>query len=233
MMALLPSVPVRLASCLAALSIAATVTAGTITGRVQARAPEAPGASSGDSDGGYGSRRYKFLEKIDYEAMRNFVVSIDRVAHPATPEAPAHAVVTQRDGQFEPHVLPVVVGTEVEWANQDDIFHNVFSMSDACGFDLGLYKRGDGAKKVVFTLPGRVDVYCSIHTKMSCIVLVLPNPWFALSEANGRYTIHNVPAGTYRLKAWHERLPPQAREIVVPEQGEVRADFTLGLGQRP
>jgi hypothetical protein len=68
---------------------------------------------------------------------------------------------------------------------------------------------------------------------MSCIVLVLPNPWFALSENNGRYTIRNVPAGTYRLKAWHERLPPQTREIVVPADGEVRADFTLGLGQRP
>lgn len=219
---------------LAALALGnATAGAGTITGRVQARAPEAVAVSTGDSDGGYGSRRYKFLEKIDYEAMRNFVVSIDRVSQPAPSEAPARAVVTQRDGQFDPHVLPVVAGTEVEWANQDDIFHNVFSMSDACGFDLGLYKRGENPKKVLFTLPGRVNVYCSIHTKMSCIVLVLPNPWFALSENNGRYTIRNVPAGTYRLKAWHERLPPQTREIVVPADGEVRADFTLGLGQRP
>lgn len=212
--------------------LGSTAIAGTISGRVQARAPEGVAPAAGDSDGAYGSRRYKFLEKIDYDGLRNFVVSIDRVEAPAG-RRPMRAVVTQRDGQFEPHVLPIVVGTEVEWANEDDIFHNVFSMSDACGFDLGLYKRGEGAKKVVFTLPGRVDVFCSIHTKMSCIVLVLPNPWFALAAANGRYTLPDVPAGTYRLKAWHERLPAQIREVVVPEKGEVRVDFVLGLGQRP
>jgi len=161
------------------------------------------------------------------------VVSIDRVAQPASATAPPRAVVAQRDGQFLPHVLPVVVGTDVEWANFDDIFHNVFSISDACGFDLGLYKRGEAAKTVRFDVPGRVDVFCSIHTKMSCVVLVLPNPWFARSDDRGRYIIKDVPAGTYRLKAWHERLPAQIKEVVVPEVGEVRIDFTLGLGQKP
>jgi plastocyanin len=214
------------------LVITASVMAGTITGRVHARGP-AGVAASGESDDSYGSRRYKFLEKIDYEGLRNFVVSIDRVPMPANPESPPKAVLTQRDGQFDPPVLPVVVGTEVVWPNQDDIFHNVFSMSDACGFDLGLYKRGDEARKVIFPLPGRVDVYCSIHTKMSCIVLVLPNPWFALSERNGRYVIRNVPAGTYRLRAWHARLPPQFAEVVVPAEGEVHADFVLGVGLHP
>jgi len=211
---------------------AAGVSAGTLTGRVLARPPEAV-ASAGDSAGSYGSRRYKFLEQVDYEGMRDFVVSIENVTVPAKPDVPAIAVVTQRDGQFEPHVLPVVMGTEVEWANLDDIFHNVFSMSDACGFDLGLYKRGDGARKVRFNLPGRVDVFCSIHTKMNCVVLVLPNPWFARSENNGRYVIKDIPAGTYRVRAWHERLPAQIKEVVIPAEGEVRLDFTLGLGQRP
>jgi hypothetical protein len=88
-------------------------------------------------------------------------------------------------------------------------------------------------ERSIFPLPGRVDVYCSIHTKMSCIVLVLPNPWFALSERNGRYVIRNVPAGTYRLRAWHARLPPQFAEVVVPAEGEVHADFVLGVGLPP
>ncbi|MBP7143177.1 MAG: hypothetical protein KBA71_14810 [Opitutaceae bacterium] len=217
---------------IAALASEGTAAAGTITGRIHARGPDGA-ADGGGSDDSYGSRRYKFLERIDYEGMRNFVVSIERVLLPADPASPPRAVVTQRDGQFDPPVLPIVVGTEVEWPNQDDIFHNVFSMSDACGFDLGLYKRGEEAKKVVFPLPGRVDVYCSIHTKMSCIVLVLPNPWFALSERNGRYTIRNVPAGTYRLRAWHARLPPQFAEVVVPAEGEIHADFVLGVGRHP
>ena len=80
---------------------------------------------------------------------------------------------------------------------------------------------------------GRVDVFCAIHSQMHCIVLVLPNPYFAKADGNRRFVIKDVPAGTYKLKAWHERLPSQVKEVVVPAQGEVRVDFVLGLGQLP
>ena len=64
---------------------------------------------------------------------------------------------------------------------------------------------------------------------MHCIVLVLENPYFASTDVRNRYRIENVPAGTYKLKAWHERLPPQVKEITVPATGEVKVDFTLGI----
>src|SRR5580698_4314677 len=136
--------------------------------------------------------------------------------------------VSQKKAMFTPHVLPVLKGTTVEWPNNDDIYHNVFSYSDPCPFDLGLYKSPD-VGKVTFTNAGRVDVFCSIHSSMSCVVLVLENPYFASSNEKGDYVIPNVPAGTYKLKAWHERMPPQVREITVPESGDVKADFTLGI----
>jgi hypothetical protein len=68
---------------------------------------------------------------------------------------------------------------------------------------------------------------------MNCIVLVLENPHFAATDEKGRYSIPNVTAGTYRLKAWHERLPSQVKEIVVPESGDVKIDFTLGITNLP
>jgi hypothetical protein len=68
---------------------------------------------------------------------------------------------------------------------------------------------------------------------MHCIVLVLDNPYFAVTDAKGKYEIANVPAGTYRLKAWHERLPAQEKEIIVPSNGEVKVDFTLGITNLP
>jgi plastocyanin len=224
----------RALSLIASLLLAGAcpVAAGTIVGTIRAQGAD----ESANSDGGggaYTSRRFKFLEKVDYEAMRDFVVSIDRVSAPASPDAPPVTTITQRDGMFVPHVLPIVAGSIVEWPNADDIFHNVFSMSEICSFDLGLYKRGHDAKRVLFPLPGRVDVFCSIHTRMSCIVLVLPNPWFAVSDSRNRYEIRHVPAGTYRLRAWHERLPAQFKEVVVPEHGEVAIDFILGLGVLP
>jgi plastocyanin len=219
------------------LLLAALVTtaaqAGTISGTVRAQGANAP-AGAGDSGGSYDSRRYKFLERIDYATLRDFVVHIERVSAPApADQAAPRAVVTQRDGAFVPHVLPIVAGTIVDWPNTDDIFHNVFSMSDICAFDLGLYKRGDAARETRFDLPGRVDVYCSIHTRMSCVILVLPNPWFARTDDRNRYVIRDVPAGTYKVRAWHERMPPQVREVVVPDNGEVSLDFVLGLGQLP
>ncbi|MDX2187880.1 MAG: hypothetical protein SFV32_13175 [Opitutaceae bacterium] len=208
--------------------LGAMLIGGTVQGRVEAKAPEE--ASDGSAAGAYGSRRFKFLEKTDYAAIREFVVFIEHI--PTAPDRPkAKASIAQKDGAFVPRMLPVVMGTEVEFTNMDDIFHNVFSMSDACNFDLGLYKRGDGKRVVRFDLPGRVDVFCSIHAQMACVILVVPNHWVAKTDSGGRYTIPDVPAGRYRLKAWHERLPSKVQEIEVTESGLTVSNFVLGPGR--
>jgi plastocyanin len=207
----------------------AVATAGEIRGRVTAQGRELPGGAAG---GAYGSKKFKFLEKIDYSEMRDFVVHI---VGPASAGAPAEAltrrVVVQENAMFSPRVLPVAVGTTVEWPNEDDIFHNVFSFSDPKPFDLGLYR--EEIKKLTFDQPGRVDVFCSIHKEMHCIILVLENPWFAAADESGRYRIAEVPPGDYELRAWHERLPPQTRRITVPAHGIVEANFTLGVTGLP
>lgn len=209
--------------------------AGTITGLVRAQGKT--GASADLLCGKYDSRQFKFVERVNYAEMRDFIVYVDDpMAQPAaTPAKPVQVTtrrVLQKGAMFEPHVLPVTVGTTVEWPNQDEILHNVFSVSEPCNFDLDLYK-APVVKKVTFNKPGRVDVFCSIHTRMSCIVLVLENPYFASTNDKGVYTIPNVPAGAVRLRAWHERVPSQVREIVVPETGEVKVDFTLGISNLP
>jgi len=108
--------------------------------------------------------------------------------------------VAQKKAQFIPHVLPVLVGTTVAWPNNDDIYHNVFSYSETRQFDLDLYK-APTIKEVTFDKPGRVDVFCSIHSTMNCVVLVLENPYYTATDPKGAYTIGNVPAGTYSLIA--------------------------------
>jgi len=211
--------------------------AGTITGTVQAEGK--PGTDNTTAGGGaYASRKFKFVERVNYAEMQDFVVSIEGPvgAKPVAPEMPAmvesHHVV-QQGAVFSPHVLPIVVGTTVEWPNNDDIYHNVFSMSESKPFDLGLYKHGEPGKRVTFDKPGRVDVFCSIHANMHCIILVLENPYFAATDGSGHYTITNVPPGTYKLKAWHERLPVQTQEITVPQDGAVKADFVLSITNLP
>ena len=225
--AMRPSLPVILLCLFAGVN----APAGTITGLVSARgAPEVTEAGGG---GSYQSRRYKFAEKVDYDRLTDFVIYVDEpLAKMAPASAIPVAITTQRNAMFDPHVLPIMVGTKVNWPNEDEIYHNVFSMSDAKEFDLGLYHQ-EKVPILTFDKVGRVDVFCAIHSQMHCIIMVLPNPYFAKADARQRFVIKDVPAGTYKLKAWHERLPSQTKEVVVPATGEVRIDFVLGLGELP
>lgn len=223
----------RLRLLAAGVACGLTCHAGTIVGTVRAIPPQG-GADQAAGGGAYGGRRYKYVEKIDYDKLRDFVIYIDQEMKAFVPGAIRDQVVktTQKDANFEPHVLPVVVGGAVRWPNEDDIFHNVFSMSDAKEFDLGYYKK-EKVPELRFDRVGRVDVFCAIHPKMHCIILVVPNPFFATADEKGRFVIKNVPAGTYKVRAWHERIPSQTKEIVVPENGEVKIDFTPGFGELP
>ena len=215
----------------------ATSLAGTIVGNVRAEG-KAGVDNRGSESGSYASRKYKFVPRVNYAAMQDFVVYIE--GHVGSKDAASTNVlqvstrrVAQQGAMFSPHVLPVMVGTTVEWPNYDDIYHNVFSMSDAKQFDLGLYKGDPPGKRVTFDKPGRVDVFCSIHENMHCIILVLETPYFASTDENGDYKIRDVPPGTYKVKAWHERLPAAERQIIVPTNGEVKVNFVLGIKNLP
>ena len=204
--------------------------AGDITGNVKSVGKEQ--ADEDVKDGKYDSRKYKFIERMNYGSLTDYIVYIDqKIPGTRPPEKPVQVVI-QKNATFTPHVLPIMVGTTVEWPNHDDIYHNVFSMSEVKPFDLGLYKNGE-VKRVLFDKPGRVDVFCSIHTKMNCIILVLENPYFATTDSKGNYRISGVPPGTYTLKAWHERLPAQSSQITVPSTGDVVVNFVLGINGLP
>jgi hypothetical protein len=223
----------RACSVLGYLALLTALHAGTITGTVRAHGvgEATSGGAAGDA---YGSRRYSHVDRLNYEQLSDFVVYIDQpfpgvtFTPPVTP-----AAVRQKDAMFVPHVLPVLIGTTVEWPNLDDIYHNVFCMAETKPFDLGLYNSDQPAKHVVFDKPGQADVFCAIHTKMHCIVLVLTNPYFATADAKGRFTIRDVPAGTYQVRAWQERVPAQVQTVTVPAEGVVTVDFTLGMGNLP
>jgi len=220
-----------LLTCIGFLALQA-VHAGSISGIVRARGKDGAGDATGG--GNYESKSLKFAQRVDYDVMRDFVVYIKGPVAGAPAPVKVEQVV-QKNATFIPRVLPVMVGTVVEWPNEDNIFHNVFSKSDANRFDLDLYKKGDPAKKSPpFDKPGEVDVFCSIHARMSCIILVLENPYFAKTDGRGRYTITNVPPGHYTLVAWQERLPNDTKEIIVPETGNLSGvDFTLGIKNLP
>ena len=139
---------------------------------------------------------------------------------------PAGATVTMKSKAFVPRVTVVSVGGKVEFPNQDSIFHNVFSVSGENRFDLELYKKPKSGFKV-FEQPGVVRIYCNIHPQMSGFVLVRDNPFWARVSADGSFSIPDVPAGTWVLKAWHERSGESAQTVHVTETGALQASFSL------
>jgi plastocyanin len=150
------------------------------------------------------------------------------------PSAPAphtaHAVMEQRDQRFVPHVLAVAVGTTVDFPNHDPILHNVFSNSPAKKFDLGMYDQGV-TRSVTFDTPGVVRIGCNVHPKMEAFVVVNPNPYVAVTDAHGEYTIRDVPPGNYQVRVWHESLGERRVPVRVLD-GEVQAlDLSLGRGR--
>lgn len=156
------------------------------------------------------------------------VVFLDELERPAPFVPPtAHAAIRQANKTFLPETLPIVVGTTVEFPNDDTIYHNVFSLSKAKPFDLGLYAQGE-SKPVTFDQPGLVKVYCNIHPDMVANILVLSNPHFIITEASGRFVIPDVPLGAATVRSWYARSRehPQAH-IVVTAQGIQDLNFQV------
>jgi plastocyanin len=132
----------------------------------------------------------------------------------------------QRNETFVPHVLAIMTGTTVDFPNSDAFYHNVFSLSKTARFDLGRYAAGK-SRSIRFEKPGIVRVFCDIHSHMNAFILVFSHPFFALTTADGRYAIENVPPGTYNVIAWNEGTASEPKSITVPDGGAAELDFTL------
>jgi hypothetical protein len=137
--------------------------------------------------------------------------------------------------EFVPHVLPVVVGTEVSFPNHDQIHHHVYSFSRTQTFEIPLYK-GEKAPPVLFEKVGAVKLGCNIHDWMSAVILVVPTPYFAVTRADGSFTIADVPPGTYSLAAWHqgskEKVEDTAQSVQVGA-GNAEVSFSLVVSPPP
>ncbi|HHT9139540.1 MAG TPA: carboxypeptidase regulatory-like domain-containing protein [Candidatus Tripitaka californicus] len=137
------------------------------------------------------------------------------------------AAINQKGLVFYPLVLPVVVGTTVNFLNEDNVLHNVFSPSDVAEkFNLGTWPPGE-IKTYTFAKVGCAPLLCNVHTEMEGYVVVAPNPFFALTDAEGKYTIKDVPPGTYTLKVWNKKLQSDPQKVEVKEGANVQANFTL------
>ncbi len=161
--------------------------------------------------------------------MRNnadAVVYIDAIAGKTFPAPTAHAKMDQRNLVFTPRVLPVLQGTTVDFMNSDQLLHNVFSPDKCCErFNLGSWPQGQ-IRSYTFKTRCNATLLCHVHAEMEGFIVVLPTPWFAVTDKTGAYAIKDLPDGAYTVKVWHPKFKAEVGRAVTVA-GATVADFAM------
>lgn len=151
------------------------------------------------------------------------------VEHAAGTFKPGAAVMDQKGMKFIPHVLPVVAGTTVKFANSDTVAHNVFS-PDHEKYNLGTFGPGLSKDHVFAKCAKFPCVYaqlCMIHPEMEGFIVVTQNPYVATTNEAGQFTIANVPPGQYQVAVWHSKGKVAPKAVTVAAGKPATVDFSL------
>lgn len=151
------------------------------------------------------------------------VVFADSPQARAAVKPAAGVEIAQAGKQFAPQVSVVPVGSAVSFPNRDTVRHHVYSVTPVKPFELKLYV-GTPEKPVVFDKPGIAVLGCNIHDNMLAWVVVVETPYFGQTGADGRLTLPNLPAGSYKLRGWHASLPAGAAAAELALTMGVNAD---------
>jgi plastocyanin len=135
--------------------------------------------------------------------------------------------VAQKDLAFVPSLLPVQVGTKVEFPNlEKDTYHNIFSYSPAKRFDLGRYRPDEKpVPSQIFDVAGLVTLRCDIHEHMRGLILVLATPHFVITDESGHFRLAGLPAGHYALKAWVDSRTTRELPVDLKSSSTLHVDF--------
>lgn len=145
-------------------------------------------------------------------------------------KAPTKPVIVDQTGcLFVPHVAAAQVGQPVEFRNGDPLLHNIRANSKQ-GQSFNIAQPVKGMKQVrKFNKPEiGIQLRCDVHWWMAGYLHVLPHPFFAITSDDGTFTIKGVPAGTYTIAAWHEKLGEQTKRVTVKPNATVQVEFVFG-----
>ena len=218
-----------LAPGLLALTIA-PLDAGDIVGRVRyAGEAPAPAKIKITKDKKVCGKKVQFNESLVVSCdrgIRSVVVSLSDVNDGKKMPAPTQNVQLDQNGcKFVPRVQIVPAGAPLDILNSDGILHNIHTHPKA---NTPVNKAQPKFRKkmpVTFAKPDLIRIACDVHSWMKGWVVVAGHPYYSLSDDAGSFKIAGVPAGTFTIEYWHEKLGKQTGKVTVPATGSVTADF--------
>ncbi len=180
----------------------------------------------------HGKIEFESKRRLNHNAEAEIAIAFFRPAVASEEPQVSNEVVEMMMSmkQFNPTVIAVQTGTEVNFPNADRVIHNAFSTTKKNQFDLGFYPQGE-ARSHRFTEPGLVKVFCNVHQNMYGYVMVLDTPYYTKLNQDGTFTLDNLPEGLGKLFIWHPRGKTISRVI---ERGSepINFDASMALTKR-
>ncbi len=175
---------------------------------------------------GYNADGSKVMHSDDPMATpaRNIILSFFPLSFSTGLPPTNDAFITQREQTFIPLVLPVTTGTTLYFLNEDEFFHNIYSLTPGSRFNIG--RRPPGSPyPITIKKEGLIKLSCDIHPHMEGYILSLRTPYFTRVDENGRYRMPNLPAGRYRVEVFHPQLEKMVRTVEVSGQEKRELNF--------
>ena len=147
---------------------------------------------------------------INSEPAARAVIFLQTPSGSPSPSAFPETTVRQENLRFKPDFVVVPAGTTIRFENHDDEIHNIHSRAAENRFDPGAHLPGT-VKEVILKNPGAVPIRCRTHQNMQGLIIVTPSPYFSLTDKLGQFEFQNVPAGHYRVEAWHRQITQEER----------------------
>jgi hypothetical protein len=148
------------------------------------------------------------------------VILADAVPSPERENSPRPAeLVDQRRCEYFPPVLALRAGTEIEIRNSDPLLHNVRAKNSSPLFNFAMPVQGLKVRKQLPRSPMTVHLACDVHPWMHAVIRTFDHPYFAITDARGRYRLPDLPSGKQKLVFWHQRFPEKTVEVeALPSQ---------------
>jgi plastocyanin len=175
---------------------------------------------------GRGARRSQELIVNKTGGLKNAIVMVEGIRRGKAMPA-AHAQIDQTGCEYVPHVQAMPVNGELSITNSDPVLHNIhFYRGDEDLFNIAQPLKGQTNRQRI-EKAGFMYVECDVHGWMKGHIAVVDNPYYAITDENGAFSIRDLPAGTHTVKIWHEYLGEETRSVTVPSKGDVSLDVDL------
>jgi plastocyanin len=228
--------PARLGAALALTAMVALPTASLAGGTVKGKAtytgaPPAPTKLAMDADpvcaAAHSTPVMSEEVVVKDGGLQNVFVYL--TGAPSKPPPTTPVTIDQQGCQYHPHILGIQVGQPLQILNSDQTLHNIHGMPKKNPqFNFAMPKFVKKKETKFDSVEMMVAVKCDVHPWMNSYIGVLDHPYFAVSGPDGTFTIADVPAGEYPVKAWHEKLGEKEGKVKVDEGGTATIDFTFG-----